>query len=251
MQSTDEELNRGGGGLARFRSAPTTFLESLLDSDEEDLELLNPTTSQTFTQLLNFRADHPLPLFDSIGTASGMDFLRQSSSPAEFLANMSSASGNFFSELGIPSANYNNVSSSSPMSLPPSCKRPRDADASAKLMFQMVCKGEQSGHSDGGVSPMEDLDLEKLLKGSVPCRVRARRGFATNPRSISERVRRTRISDRMRKLQELVPKMDKQTNTVDMLDEAVEYVKFLQEQIQELTDHKKKCRCSNRDYWKI
>ncbi|KAL2652585.1 hypothetical protein R1flu_020713 [Riccia fluitans] len=73
---------------------------------------------------------------------------------------------------------------------------------------------------------------------SVPCRIRAKRGCATHPRSIAERVRRTRISERMRKLQELVPNMDKQqTNTADMLDEAVEYVKQLQRQVQFLKRH--------------
>ncbi|MBA0816351.1 hypothetical protein Gohar_001027 [Gossypium harknessii] len=76
--------------------------------------------------------------------------------------------------------------------------------------------------------------MEKLLEDSVPCRVRAKRGCATHPRSIAERVRRTRISDRIRKLQELVPNMDKQTNTADMLEEAVEYVKYLQRQIQSI-----------------
>ncbi|KAL3652187.1 hypothetical protein CASFOL_001868 [Castilleja foliolosa] len=41
---------------------------------------------------------------------------------------------------------------------------------------------------------------------------RAKRGCATHPRSIAERVRRTRISDRIRKLQDLVPNMDKWRN---------------------------------------
>ncbi|KAJ9565406.1 hypothetical protein OSB04_001372 [Centaurea solstitialis] len=74
--------------------------------------------------------------------------------------------------------------------------------------------------------------VEKLLhfQDSVPCKIRAKRGCATHPRSIAERVRRTRISERMRKLQELVPHMDKQTNTSDMLDLAVDYIKDLQEQ---------------------
>ncbi|KAA8515701.1 hypothetical protein F0562_018688 [Nyssa sinensis] len=66
---------------------------------------------------------------------------------------------------------------------------------------------------------------------SVPCKTRAKRGFATHPRSIAERMRRTRISERMRKLQELFPNMDKQTNTADMLDLAVEYIKDLQKQV--------------------
>ncbi|KAG5114818.1 hypothetical protein JHK82_038087 [Glycine max] len=53
--------------------------------------------------------------------------------------------------------------------------------------------------------------IEKFLQfsDSVPCKIRAKRGCATHPRSIAERVRRTKISERMRKLQDLVPNMDK------------------------------------------
>ncbi|KAH9319407.1 hypothetical protein KI387_021176, partial [Taxus chinensis] len=82
-------------------------------------------------------------------------------------------------------------------------------------------------------STSAELAMEELLQDSVPCKVRAKRGCATHPRSIAERVRRTRISERMRKLQDLVPNSDKQTtNIADMLDEAVEYVKALQKQVQ-------------------
>ncbi|XWS56225.1 hypothetical protein CRYUN_Cryun09bG0067900 [Craigia yunnanensis] len=57
----------------------------------------------------------------------------------------------------------------------------------------------------------EMVAMEKFLhfQDSVPCKIRANRGCATHPRSIAERVRRARISERMRKLQELVPNMDK------------------------------------------
>ncbi|CAK9206136.1 unnamed protein product [Sphagnum troendelagicum] len=81
-------------------------------------------------------------------------------------------------------------------------------------------------------SPVFD-DLDDI---SVPYQTRAKRGCATHPRSIAERVRRTKISERMKRLQDLVPNMDKQTNTSDMLDEAVEYVKQLQQQVKELSD---------------
>ncbi|XP_027356223.1 transcription factor bHLH80 isoform X1 [Abrus precatorius] len=94
-----------------------------------------------------------------------------------------------------------------------------------------------------GKAPDTDVKMDKILEDSVPCRVRAKRGCATHPRSIAERVRRTRISDRIRKLQELVPNMDKQTNTADMLDEAVAYVKFLQQQIEELSEDQRRCKC--------
>eukprot|EP00249_Psilotum_nudum_P008900 c21583_g1_i1 orf=1-1836(-) len=68
-------------------------------------------------------------------------------------------------------------------------------------------------------SPDNQIATEHMLSELAPCRARAKRGCATHPRSIAERVRRTKISERMRRLQELVPNMDKQTNTADMLDE--------------------------------
>lgn len=49
---------------------------------------------------------------------------------------------------------------------------------------------EQTGQVPGGVSNLVDMDMEKLLEDSVPCRVRAKRGCATHPRSIAERVRK-------------------------------------------------------------
>lgn len=93
--------------------------------------------------------------------------------------------------------------------------------------------------------PKPSAEMDKLLhfQGSIPCKIRAKRGCATHPRSIAERVRRTRISERMRKLQELVPHMDKQTSTADMLDLAVDYIKDLQKQFKALSDIKANCRC--------
>ncbi|XVE60034.1 hypothetical protein DITRI_Ditri05aG0094500 [Diplodiscus trichospermus] len=90
--------------------------------------------------------------------------------------------------------------------------------------------------------------IEKFFQyqDSVPCKIRAKRGCATHPRSIAERVRRTKISERMRKLQDLVPNMDKQTNTADMLDLAVDYIKDLQKQVKTLSDNRAKCTCANK-----
>ncbi|KAH1108696.1 hypothetical protein J1N35_012464 [Gossypium stocksii] len=88
----------------------------------------------------------------------------------------------------------------------------------------------------------EEMDVWQF-QSSVPCKIRAKRGCATHPRSIAERMRRTRISERMRKLQGLFPNIDKQTNTADMLDMAVEYIKDLQKQVKILRDTKAKCSC--------
>ncbi|KAI5058200.1 hypothetical protein GOP47_0026370 [Adiantum capillus-veneris] len=58
-------------------------------------------------------------------------------------------------------------------------------------------------------------------------RVRARRGEATDKHSISERTRRTKISDRMRALHKLIPDASK-TNKASMLDEVIQHVSMLQ-----------------------
>ncbi|PAN25357.1 hypothetical protein PAHAL_4G295100 [Panicum hallii] len=65
-------------------------------------------------------------------------------------------------------------------------------------------------------------------------RVRARRGQATDPHSIAERLRREKISDRMKNLQDLVPNSNK-ADKASMLDEIIDYVKFLQLQVKVLS----------------
>ncbi|CAH9062562.1 unnamed protein product [Cuscuta epithymum] len=91
---------------------------------------------------------------------------------------------------------------------------------------------------------METMDSYlHIPEVSVPCKVRAKRGCATHPRSIAERERRTRISGKLKKLQDLVPNMDKQTSYADMLDFAVQHIKSLQEKLQELNKDREQCTC--------
>nr|GEZ77126.1 transcription factor UNE12-like [Tanacetum cinerariifolium] len=69
---------------------------------------------------------------------------------------------------------------------------------------------------------------------SIRPRVRARRGQATDPHSIADRLRRERIAERMRALQELVPSCNK-TDKATMLDEILDYMKFLRIQVKVLS----------------
>lgn len=62
--------------------------------------------------------------------------------------------------------------------------------------------------------------------------VRARRGQATDSHSLAERVRREKISQRMRFLQDLVPGCSKITGKAMMLDEIINYVQSLQHQVE-------------------
>ncbi|XAR65333.1 hypothetical protein NMG60_11009418 [Bertholletia excelsa] len=65
--------------------------------------------------------------------------------------------------------------------------------------------------------------------------VRARRGQATNSHSLAERVRREKISERMKYLQDLVPGCSKVTGKAVMLDEIINYVQSLQRQVEFLS----------------
>ncbi|VVB15581.1 unnamed protein product [Arabis nemorensis] len=80
---------------------------------------------------------------------------------------------------------------------------------------------------------------EKRGRGEEPPKdyihVRARRGQATDSHSLAERVRREKISERMRILQNLVPGCDKVTGKALMLDEIINYVQSLQYQVEFLS----------------
>ncbi|KAI3992167.1 hypothetical protein MKX01_015058 [Papaver californicum] len=65
-------------------------------------------------------------------------------------------------------------------------------------------------------------------------KARASRGSATDPQSLYARKRRERINERLRVLQNLVPNGTK-VDISTMLEEAVDYVKFLQLQIKLLS----------------
>ncbi|XP_049391927.1 transcription factor bHLH49-like isoform X2 [Solanum stenotomum] len=62
--------------------------------------------------------------------------------------------------------------------------------------------------------------------------IRARRGQATNSHSLAERLRREKISERMKFLQDLVPGCNKVTGKAVMLDEIINYVQSLQRQVE-------------------
>ncbi|XP_017633034.1 transcription factor bHLH63-like [Gossypium arboreum] len=65
--------------------------------------------------------------------------------------------------------------------------------------------------------------------------VRARRGQATDSHSLAERVRREKISERLKYLQNLVPGCNKITGKAGMLDEIINYVQSLQHQVEFLS----------------
>ncbi|KAE9605625.1 putative transcription factor bHLH family [Lupinus albus] len=86
-----------------------------------------------------------------------------------------------------------------------------------------------SGKNTKQVSQASDPPNEDYIH------VRARRGQATNSHSLAERVRREKISERMKFLQDLVPGCSKVTGKAVMLDEIINYVQSLQRQVEFLS----------------
>eukprot|EP00250_Pteridium_aquilinum_P008118 c17689_g1_i1 orf=568-2538(-) len=99
-------------------------------------------------------------------------------------------------------------------------------------------KAEQSisANSDDS-TPTSGKDSSKNLMPSKQdyIHVRARRGQATDSHSLAERVRREKISERMKFLQDLVPGCSKVTGKALMLDEIINYLQSLQRQVEYLT----------------
>ncbi|KAF5946778.1 hypothetical protein HYC85_017006 [Camellia sinensis] len=81
---------------------------------------------------------------------------------------------------------------------------------------------------------MQDVEEESVgVRKAAPARggTTSKRGRAAEVHNLSERRRRDRINEKMRALQELIPNCNK-VDKASMLDEAIEYLKTLQLQVQ-------------------
>ncbi|ERN10031.1 transcription factor bHLH78 [Amborella trichopoda] len=114
-------------------------------------------------------------------------------------------------------------------------KRSRDGSAEKE---DVKPKTEQNGGSssgDGGNKQTKETQKPPEPPKQDYIHVRARRGQATDSHSLAERVRREKISERMKFLQDLVPGCNKVTGKAVMLDEIINYVQSLQRQVEFLS----------------
>ncbi|XP_048435621.1 transcription factor bHLH62 isoform X1 [Pyrus x bretschneideri] len=103
----------------------------------------------------------------------------------------------------------------------PNAKKSKNDEASGKE--KETSKAKTKANSETPEAPKDYIH------------VRARRGQATDSHSLAERVRREKISERMKFLQDLVPGCNKVTGKAVMLDEIINYVQSLQCQVEFLS----------------
>lgn len=115
------------------------------------------------------------------------------------------------------------------------------------LSGNVMVSGANVSSSSVGLSENENTDehdcqSEEGIQASVdevtakPVRPRSssKRSRAAEVHNLSEKRRRSRINEKMKALQSLIPNSNK-TDKASMLDEAIEYLKHLQLQVQVLT----------------
>ncbi|KAF8406445.1 hypothetical protein HHK36_008532 [Tetracentron sinense] len=93
---------------------------------------------------------------------------------------------------------------------------------------------QNNNRETSGDTSKENSKVSEIQKPDY-IHVRARRGQATDSHSLAERVRREKISERMKYLQDLVPGCNKITGKAGMLDEIINYVQSLQRQVEFLS----------------
>nr|CAD1822870.1 unnamed protein product [Ananas comosus var. bracteatus] len=98
--------------------------------------------------------------------------------------------------------------------------------------IKKICSASTAAGKRGRGNSKSKKEVEKPKE---VVHVRARRGHATDSHSLAERVRREKINERMRCLQELVPGCYKAMGMAGMLDEIINYVQSLQNQVEFLS----------------
>ncbi|KAG9439630.1 hypothetical protein H6P81_019795 [Aristolochia fimbriata] len=102
----------------------------------------------------------------------------------------------------------------------------------SKLTDHNQSRKRKGRDADESECQSEDAGYESVAASKPPPRsTTARRSRAAEVHNLSERRRRDRINEKMRALQELIPHCNK-SDKASMLDEAIEYLKSLQLQVQ-------------------
>ncbi|KAK8558542.1 hypothetical protein V6N13_098197 [Hibiscus sabdariffa] len=113
-------------------------------------------------------------------------------------------------------------------------KASEEEEEESKITGPNTIKISNNKKQNSGDTSKDNSKVSEVQKPDY-IHVRARRGQATDSHSLAERVRREKISERMKYLQDLVPGCNKITGKAGMLDEIINYVQSLQRQVEFLS----------------
>ncbi|CAM0914142.1 unnamed protein product [Alopecurus aequalis] len=122
----------------------------------------------------------------------------------------------------------------------------KNGQEGSQQLATVVAKQEKDDDADDKGEPKRPIVASRKSNGKQTednadapkqdyIHIRARSGQATNSHSLAERVRREKISERMKFLQDLVPGCNKVIGKAVMLDEIINYVQSLQRQVEFLS----------------
>lgn len=261
--------------LTRYGSAPESFLSSIVeDIAYEGGEFIigsgsNPTNNDihkngffgggdnnsSSSQTISESNCHRKSNLDGAG---GGGLLRHSSMPAGFLSHAICDEDFAVDDVQrLSNKQFNSQPSFSKQNALPQYSNMRDSSEEAAGYFDrsFISSNYIVGSYDHANSidfasikrskyNNEYLNNYQCQRNSTICKVRAKRGCATNPRSLAERERRKIISNRISKLDGFIPNIDKQTSQSEKLDFAVLHIKALQKQIEDLKQERANCTCA-------
>ncbi|KAH6765918.1 BR enhanced expression 1 [Perilla frutescens var. hirtella] len=109
------------------------------------------------------------------------------------------------------------------------------SSSSTTTSANTTCSHSVSDHSGTPKPTGMKVEKKEEEKPREVIHVRAKRGQATDSHSLAERVRRGKINERLRCLQDIVPGCYKTMGMAVMLDEIINYVQSLQNQVEFLS----------------
>nr|WAK86093.1 transcription factor bHLH47 [Nothapodytes nimmoniana] len=204
---------------SRFESGPSSFNRSaqeLTIVDSNETPMVGPTyrfsnVATSSTRLPGRRNTESGGTTAVAGTSSSSPIGRQLATTCERTVTSSSP--------GVSGASFGaNIEATQKQKISPAAddrkRKAKEAD-----------DAEYHAHSED--VDFESADAKKQGRGSSS----TKRSRAAEVHNLSERRRRDKINEKMRALQELIPRCNK-SDKASMLDEAIEYLKSLQLQVQ-------------------
>jgi len=221
--------NGGGGGLVRHSSSPAGFLDhvkvSVNGTDKSDAGVGNGNGNGA--RETGFRLTRAIGSYNSKGVSDnghGISMLRSqlSFTREDSLSSISEEreNGRRKTAHSYATDSFGMCSWDDPSGIMFSTSPGKRARNIVHDAFHCSHTAESQFQLSLSQTDLEMSSTETRLhipQGSVTCRIRAKRGFATHPRSIAERDRRTRINGKLKKLQDIVPNLDKVKNMLHVL----------------------------------